>query len=218
MSSNLCTKLCSLTLLGLLVLGVFLALPIEADAKDLGLRGQVFPIKEQDFRAFIKARLSRLNKTGQLEIFERQAKMRVARHAYRPRPLDLTTQSDTQVKYVDPSVVLKRDIVDEHGHVLVHAGTVVNPFKSVHLKEVLIFFNGDEKFEVNWVLHHYRQYHWVKFILTGGDIRDAAKLFGRIYFDQYGRIAKALHITHVPAIAEQSGHKWKITTIGSKEF
>jgi hypothetical protein len=42
--------------------------------------------------------------------------------------------------------------------------------------------------------------------------------FGRIYFDQRGRITQQLHITSVPAIAQQDGKHWKITLIGTKAY
>lgn len=205
-------KCCSIALV------ILMMMPLCTMAKDFGTRGQVFPIKEQDFRVFIQNRLAYMQQHGQLTAYEKAAKKRIAKHAYRPAPLHLGTQSDTEVTYVDPSIVLKRNITDQLGHVLVKAGTKVNPFKTVHLHEVLIFFNGDDATQGNWVLHHYQHYKWVKFILTGGDIRDAAKAFGRIYFDQYGHLTQKLHIKHVPAIAQQQGLKWKITTIGTKEF
>jgi len=193
-------------------------LPFCVMAKDFGTRGQVFPVKEQDFRVFIQNRLHSMQVTGELANYEKQAKARVAKHAYRPTPLKLGMQSDSTTRFVDPTIVLNRDITDQLGRVLVKAGTRVNPFKTVHLRETLIFFNGDDARQVNWVAHHYQEYHWVIFILTGGDIRDAAKRFGRIYFDQYGRLAQKLYIKHVPAVAQQDHLKWKVTTIGTKEF
>lgn len=189
-----------------------------AYAKVLPTQGQTFEIKEQDFRQFIQQRLAYMQKTGQIKQYEKEAQKRVAQHVYHPPTLPLTTQSDTQTYYIDPSIKLSRPIMDNLGRVLVKAGTVVNPFKTVHLQQVLMFFNGEDKQQVQWVKAHYKQYKWVKFILTGGDIRDAANLFGRIYYDQYGNITQKLHIQHVPAVAEQDGLKWKITVIGSKEF
>lgn len=187
-------------------------------AKNIGTEGQTYPIKEQDFRQFIQQRLAEMKKEGKIKAYEKEAQERVSKEVYHPPTLNLPMQSDTQTYYIDPSIKLNRPIVDNTGRVLVKAGTIVNPFKTVHLKETLIFFNGDNAEQVNWVKHHYRKYKWVKFILTGGDIRDAANSFGRIYYDQYGIISKKLHIKNTPAVAEQDGLKWKITVIGSKEF
>ena len=95
---------------------------------------------------------------------------------------------------------------------------MINPFKTVHLNSVMIFFNGDSPSQVKWVEQHYKHYRIVKFILTGGKLQAMAKLFGRIYFDQRGFITQKLHITSVPAIAQQTGLKWKVTLIGTKAF
>ncbi|ALA26641.1 type-F conjugative transfer system protein TraW [Piscirickettsia salmonis] len=191
---------------------------VSGFAKNIGTEGQVYPIKELDFRQFIQQRLAQMKEKGEIKRYEAEAQHRVAKEVYHPPTLPLTQKSDSEVYTVDPSIKLTRPITDNMGRILVKAGTVVNPFHTVHLKSVLIFFNGDDAEQVNWVKHHYQQYKWVKFILTGGDIRDAANLFGRIYYDQYGNITRKLHIKHVPAIAQQDGLKWKITVIGSKEL
>lgn len=187
-------------------------------AKNLGSQGQTFVVKEQDFRVFIQDRLAHLQQTGALKAYEKAAQHRVRQAVYHPQALDLKTQTQSQTFFVDPSVRLNRAITDQTGRVLVRAGTVVNPFKTVHLASVLLFFNGDDPAQVRWVQAHYRDYRWVKFILTGGDLRQAANQFGRIYYDQHGLLTKKLHITHVPAIAQQAGLKWKITVIGSQHF
>lgn len=202
-----------LTLLLLLLMTAFVTY-----AKDLGNQGQTFAIREMDFHAFINQRLAMLKRTGQIAAYEKAAVKRVAKEVYHPAGLPLSTRTDTTTLMVNPSIRLNRSIADGSGRVLVQAGTVVSPFKTIAYKPVLIFFNGDVPEQVTWVRAHYKRYHWVKFILTGGKLRDMAKIFGRIYFDQGERVAHALHITTVPAIAQQSGLQWKITMIGTKAF
>ncbi|ALB24378.1 conjugal transfer pilus assembly protein TraW (plasmid) [Piscirickettsia salmonis] len=195
---------------------LLMSLIVTAAAKNLGTEGQTFSIKELDFRQFIQQRLMDMKEKGEIRRYAAEAQHRVAKEVYHPPTLPLTQESDSEIYTIDPSIKLTRPITDNMGRILVKAGTIVNPFHTVHLRSVLIFFNGDDAQQVSWVKHHYRDYKWVKFILTGGDIRQAAKLFGRIYYDQYGNITRKLHIKHVPAIAQQDGLKWKITVIGSK--
>lgn len=189
-----------------------------AFSKNLGTEGQVFGIAEQDFRTFVHEHLLELQQTGALKRYEQQTKARVKRDITHPRALPLSTQSETQTYTVDPSVRLDRPITDNLGRILVPAGTVINPFKTVHLQSVLFFFNGDDPQQVRWVKTHYTHYHWVKLILTGGNIPQLAKTFGRLYFDQHGAITAKLHIHHVPAIAQQKKLMWQITVIGNKQF
>ena len=204
------------TAIGFFVLLLFIA--GTADAKNLGTFGQTFPIKEVDLRTFIQSRLAALKASGELTRYEQQAKERMALQAYRPKPLELRTEAETRTYFIDPSIQLTRPILNTDGRILVPAGTTVNPFKTVKLSETLIFFDGDSVPQVKWVMKHYPDYHDVKFILTGGDIREAAKRFGRIYFDQMGRLSQKLHIQNVPAVAEQAGLRWKITLIGRNDF
>lgn len=202
-----------LTILLLLFLTAFVTY-----AKDLGNQGQTFAIREIDFDNFRKARLAMMQRTGKIAAYERAAIKRIRKDVYHPAALPLSTRTDTKTFMVNPSIRLNRSITDGAGKVLVPADTVVSPFKTIAYKPVLIFFNGDDPEQVAWVRAHYRHYRWVKFILTGGKLRDMAKMFGRIYFDQGERVAHALHITTVPAIAQQSGLQWKITMIGTKGF
>ena len=127
-----------------------LSMSVTGQAKVLPTQGQTFAIKEQDFRQFIQQRLAYMKKTGQIKQYEQAAQKRVAKHVYHPPTLPLGTQSDTQTYYIDPSIKLTRPIADNLGRVLIPAGTIINPFKTVHLKEVLIFFNGNDKQQVVW--------------------------------------------------------------------
>jgi conjugal transfer pilus assembly protein TraW len=200
----------------ILILCCLFVIAMPSYCKNLGTHGQVFPIKEQDFRTYIQNHLAKLQASGAIKKYNEQAKKRIISHILNLPELPLSTRSDTHTFYVDPSIRLTQDIRDSMGRILIPAGTIVNPFKTIHLKKTLIFFDGNNPQQVRWVKENYTKYHWSKLILTGGKLKDNANLFGRIYYDQHGIITAKLHIHHTPAVAVQSGLKWKITEIGSK--
>ena len=73
-------------------------------AKELGERGQVFPIKEPSFLSFIQSKLANLKATGALSDYEDRVKKRVASEINHPSALPLIPEFETKVHYVDPSI------------------------------------------------------------------------------------------------------------------
>lgn len=183
-------------------------------AANLGNYGDVFPVIEADIREVIMRRLEQMEASGELKHHEEEVQKRVAEHIIRPKALGLPTTISPKSFHVDPTVTVNQDIWAPNGVQVAHAGMKLNPFKHVSFSKTLFFFNGDDKHQVAWVKKHYKDYSHVRFILTGGDIRDAANLFGRIYFDLDGRLTETLQIKHVPSVVNQDGLLWKIQEIG----
>lgn len=198
---------------GLVWMGLF-SLMETALGNNLGNYGQVFPVIEEDIRAVIMKRLHHMDSTGELVRRQREIDTRVANHVVRPSPLSLNVTNKPEVFRVDPTVTVSQDIWTPDGGLVAKAGTRINPFERVHFSKTLFFFNGDDAEQVAWAKAHYRDYAQVKFILTGGDIRDAAAAFGRIYFDMGGVLTTQLQIRHVPSVVNQDGLMWTVTEIG----
>lgn len=186
-------------------------------ARNLGQYGNVFPVIEEDIRKVIMARLSQMEKSGELSARQREVSQRVSEHIIRPKALSLTTTTAPKTFAVDPSIQVNQDLYTPNGTLIAKAGTRLNPFDVITFSKTLLFFNGDDKHQVAWVKKHYQEYKPVKLILTGGDIRDAASNFGRIYFDIEGRLTSQLHIQNVPSVVSQKGRVWAIREIGSND-
>lgn len=198
---------------GLILAGLLLCF-YGVSAKNIGQYGQVFPVVEEDIRHIIMKRLQSMKHSGELAQVQRTIEQRVAEHTIRPKPLPFTTTSNPSTFRIDPTVTVSQDIWAPGGLLIAKAGQRINPFERIHFLKTLIFFNADDARQVAWVKQHYADYHHVKFILTGGDVRVAAEQFGRIYFDINGLIATKLHIKHVPSIVTQDGLHWQVKEIG----
>ena len=199
---------------GMMGLFMIMSATTATNASNLGHYGQVFPVIEEDVRVLIMKRLHSMEITGELTRHQREVEQRVAEHVLRPTPLTLTTTTKPEIFHVDPTVTVSHDVWTPDGVLVAKAGMRINPFAHVNLSKTLFFFNGDDKKQVAWVSLHYKEYTYVKFILTGGDIRDAANTFGRIYFDMGGALTTQLQVRHVPSVVYQEGLLWTVKEIG----
>jgi conjugal transfer pilus assembly protein TraW len=199
--------------LGLILMGLCLHLPVS-HAKNIGQYGQVFPVIEEDLRQVIMKRLKKMEQSGELSRHQSDIDRRVAEHIIRPNPLKLAPTKKPKTFRIDPTALVSHDVWAPDGTLVARRGTSINPFSHIKFSKTLFFFNADDAHQVAWVKKHYRDYGHVKFILTGGDIREASELFGRIYFDLNGLITTQLHIRHVPSVVNQDGLYWKVEEIG----
>lgn len=201
------------SVIGFILIGLSLHLPVSY-AKNIGQYGQVFPVIEEDLRQVIMKRLDAMQQSGELAEHQRTIDKRVAEHIIRPKPLELTTTKTPKTFRIDPTVLVSHDVWMPNGTLVAQKGMPINPFNHIKFSKTLFFFNADDANQVAWVSKHYSDYAHVKFILTGGDIREAATRFGRIYFDLNGLITSRLQIKHVPSVVNQDGLFWKVIEIG----
>lgn len=186
-------------------------------AKNLGNYGQVFPVIEKDIRQVLMSRLHEMEASGELERRKQEVINRVAEHVVRPKPTGLPTTTTPVSFHVDPTVIVNQDIVMPDGNLVVKAGMRLNPFERITFTKTLFFFNADDKHQIAWVKHHYQDYEHVKFILTGGDIREASQIFGRVYFDLDSQLSQNLQLKHVPSVVKQDGLSWLVKEIGAND-
>lgn len=195
------------------MIGIFLFLAYGVQAATVATFGGMHPVIEIDIREVIFKRLSYLEKTGALKKLQKKWIEQVQQKIERPTPLGLFPTDKPKTFYVDPTIVVNEDIYAE-GRLLVPKGTRVNPFERVRLTKALFFFNGDDPKQVQWAKDHYKNYPYVKFILTGGSVKIGNEHFGRVYFDWEGRLSQKLQLKHVPSVVEQDNLRWKITEVG----
>lgn len=189
---------------------ILVLLAMQSQAMTVANYRGVYSVDEIDIREVIFARLRAMEKSGELEARKRQMIESVSKHILRPTPIKMPVTSTPEIHYISPEVIVSEDIVTPQGEVLAKRGTKINPFKTIDYNKALIFFDADDRRQVKWVKAHYRSYHQVKFILTGGSIREGNRLFGRVYFDLKGVLSERFGLRHVPSVVTQSGDRWKI--------
>lgn len=186
--------------------------------KSLGVIGRAFPIAEMSFLTLINERMNALSKDGGLEQINQDFIQRASRHTNRPKYQHLKRTEITKTHYYNPSVKLTQTLVDHRGQILYPVGTHVNALEQLpSYRPCWFFFNGDDKAQLKFIQHQADRCQNPKLILTEGSIFDTEKALNDvIYFDQNGRIASKLKLTHVPAIVTRENSRLKITEYAIK--
>jgi conjugal transfer pilus assembly protein TraW len=206
----LTTRLLSLTLAGLFC--------SSAWGKDLGVHGRVYDIAERDLIEVLMQRGQAEVDSGEwdkkLERWRKQAKAQTAR----PQGISLPRASITASHLFDPSVVISRDITDNNGNLLVPAGTHFNPFSVTSLSRHLIFIDGEDPEQIDWMMTLTAESPTgpagFVVILTDGPILELMnRLDRRLFFDQNQNYVTKLAIRSLPARVYQEAQYLRIDEI-----
>lgn len=201
---SLAFPLCA-TALALVVAG-------QAQARDYGQHGTVWPVIEPDLLAHIQARLLHLEKTGETAKLNEELKRRTIARVNRPTPVaGIALASMVRRWSFDPTITVDADIKDDKGRTIITRGTRVNPLDTVPLRAPLVFLDGDDKAQIDWALARYGR-SAAKFILVDGAPLELMKAKQRrFYFDQGGKLSEHFAIHAVPAVVEQQGRQLLVT-------
>lgn len=193
----------------LLAWAVLAAVAPPAFAKDLGVRGETWPIAEPDLLEQIETRLAVLELSGETARFEREAIARARAHVEAPpRVAGVVPATESRSWLFDPSIVIERDIATPDGTVIAAAGTRVNPLLARPLTRDVLFVDGARSVEVAWALAHPRP---ARIVLVGGRPLALSRAHGRsFFFDQGGALTARLGIATTPARAFQEGAALRI--------
>lgn len=191
---------------------------LEAEAKDFGKYGNSFPIIEEDLLKVISYRLAELESSGKIDAYNKNVARRTKQQIENPKPVNLTKAAKKRIFYYDPTYIVKQDIKDLEGNLITKAGTRVNPFDSVSLSRPLVFLDGSNKNQLEWLEKVLKKYKALTIILTKGEpIKLSDTLQEEVFFDQQGLITTKLNIQHVPAIVTQEDKRLKIEEVKLEE-
>ena len=185
---------------------------LPAFAADLGVRGATWPIAEPDLLEQIEARLSAMQRSGEMARIEREARSRARARLEEPVPVPgIAPAREARSRWFDPAIVVERDIRLPDGTLIAAAGARVNPLARHALTRDLLFVDGRRETEIAWALAHERP---AKIVLLAGRPLDLTRRYGRaFFFDQGGRLAARFGIAATPSLVEQAGTRLRITEI-----
>ncbi|OGT33745.1 MAG: hypothetical protein A3C44_04535 [Gammaproteobacteria bacterium RIFCSPHIGHO2_02_FULL_39_13] len=187
----------------------------------------MYSIAELDMLSAIHTKLSLMQSSGELERQKKEFIANSIAHILRPIPVvGVSDLNKSQAKswFFNPSIVLDHTITSSTGQVIVTAGTKINPLRFKQFNEALIFINGDNQNQLDWIVREIqkdeKKYGKIKIILVNGDINQTAKsLKARVYFDQHGVLCKRFGIKHTPTMVYQAVvNGVKIPRLTIKEF
>ena len=192
------------------------AAPGAVPAADLGVRGQTWPVAEPDLLEEIEARLSDMQRSGELARLEAEARARAQARLEAPEAVaGIAPARERRSRLFDPAIVVDRDIRSPDGMLIAAAGTRLDPLAGMTLARDLLFIDGRRDAEVAWALAHEGP---AKIVLLAGRPLDLARAEGRpVFFDQGGRLAARLGLSATPSLVEQAGSRLRITEIPLKD-
>lgn len=197
----------------LAVLAIILFFSVNAKAKDFGIEGAAYAIKEQNLLEWIMQRLNKMQETGEIDKIQEAFKKKAIESIMRPTPVyGISHATEDREFFYDPSITLAETILTHDGQTVHPAGTRVNPLDTVRFSDTYLFIDGDSPEHIQWALSHSALRK--KIILTSGPIIDLMKEHRvRLYFDQAGRYTSKFGIRHVPAQVNQFGKRFKVKEV-----
>lgn len=183
---------------------VLLGMAQSLYAKDLGIIGQVWHIQEQNLLDLIQERLQEQFGGKSEEEIKAEVIKRVTENSLRPEPVELKRADENSEREFDPSYIVERDLSDHKGQVFARKGQIVNPFDVAPFNQTLIFLDGDDEKQVEWLKSFKSETEITKIILTKGNVKDAGEILDEaIYFDQKGSLVKRFGIKKVPSVVDR---------------
>ncbi|MHB1949728.1 MAG: type-F conjugative transfer system protein TraW [Gammaproteobacteria bacterium] len=189
---------------------------VFSHARNVGTIGQIYSINEEDFLEFIEARVLLMQQNGALSNLKKNMQHQAESYRDRPKPVEGITHTDVAKNWLfDPSIVLDHDVLTPDGKIIAKNGTRVNPLTYVALKRTLIFYDADDKKEIEWISQLDKKIKGNdKLILVKGSVlQEEKRLSKQIYFDQSGHLTTRFGITHVPAVVVQEGNLLRIREV-----
>jgi conjugal transfer pilus assembly protein TraW len=196
-------------------LAVVLFSALTALATDLGVYGNVWDIAEPDLTQYIKAKLSKMQKSGELDRLNKENRKKALDHLEHPDPVPgITNTTEAKTWWIDPTFTETHDVGIPGKKPLIPQGYQYNPLAHGSLGKRYIFVDGSDPRQVDLARRYIAQAPKDRIVLTAGRWTELTrKLKVQVYYDQGGAITKRFGITHVPTILSQDGNLLKVQEI-----
>ena len=213
------------TLAKTLFIFVFSASVLAADladvwAKDFGVFGETWEIKEPDAVEEIQNKIESLEKSGKIQEHNNKITEQTKKKVNRPAPVLFLKHTVTPRVYnYDPSFSHPVDLKDQNGQIFYKAGTLINPLDYVTLRYELLFLDGDDKKQVAWAVAKHKE-ALVKpllILIKGEPLKLSETHKTEFYFDQFGEMSKKFGLKQIPALVKQEGKTLLIQEIKLSE-
>ena len=179
-------------------------------AKDLGVLGETWLIAEADLLEAIEQELVELERSGERERLDEQAKARARERLEAPEPVPgIGPARALRTWLFDPAITVQENVVGPDGALIAAAGTRIEPLAHRPLLQELLFIDGTRDVEVEWALARVAP---TTIVLLAGQPFDLARAHGRaFYFDQGGALTERFGLGATPTRIRQEGLKLRIT-------
>lgn len=175
-------------------------------AKDLGVNGEVFAIKEPSLLETIHERLHAWQRNGVMDDKLKTLIQRITQHFENlPRLPHLTPVTVTRTRFLTPRYEITRPYFGQQDEVLAMPSDILLPLQHVRLTRPLIFFDATREKEWRWLEAFLKTLNKKQpmIIIVAGNLKHAMAHFHEVYDDFDGRLTKRLQVTHTPTLVTQ---------------
>lgn len=173
----------------------------STSAKDYGVRGHLFEVREPSVLEAIKTRLGVMEATGAIDDLKEEMQGKTRAYVNRPRPVLGLMKADSYHAFdVDLSITLERDLKDHEGRVFAKAGTVINPLDYSGYAQRIVMFDGDDPAQVEFALSEGDEINTLLVITNGAPLELMRSHGRRFFFDQDGILANRFSIERLPSV------------------
>lgn len=111
---------------------------------DFGIKGPVLEIAERDLIEVMKERVLQVD-------WEEKKRLAGERFWSNQKFIRLPTNHKEQIRYVEASLTVMRDVITPDGQVIAKAGDVVNPLDVRPFTQAIIVFDPTDKKQLHWI-------------------------------------------------------------------
>ena len=190
---------------------ILLTFVTTVQAKHLGTFGATYPIAEKDALQEIREKAKSIDwdKAFNRNMWEKKLK------AYRPSELKPLPRAEREKVFtVDLTYTLEFDIPDGKGGVLYPKGYTFNPLDYVSFPNTLVFIDGSDPIQVDWLeSSDYSTDANIMILITGGSYYDLFARLKRPVFYADARIVERFSLSAVPAVVHQKENLFEVREI-----
>lgn len=192
---------------------------LEEGVSDAGILSETYPIGEKLLFDEIEERIAKVD-------WESKKQKAIDRYWNNFSFIDLPTQQESEVYYIDPSIVMTKDIPAYNGKLLAYAGQRVNPLELLPLNLNMIFFDATNEDQLKWALgQFYKSGSTATMVATKLDRTDGWKqleeITNKIGVQLYvlrQEVAQRFALRNTPSKVTTEGVLLKVEIIGQSEW
>jgi conjugal transfer pilus assembly protein TraW len=183
---------------------IFILIPYSGLAGDIVV-GKTYPIVEKDAINELQDKASSLNWN------KYRASLRKKLESYRPPDWINLPHSREDHEYTTTIIhTLDFDITDKEGNVIYPAGYRFNPLEYISLPFGMVFIDGNDEGQVNWVKGYIDKHPLTRILIVDGPVFEVMDRLNRRVYYAGGRIIEKLQVRAVPSIVMQEGSLLRI--------
>lgn len=192
---------------------------LDEGVADAGVLSETYPIGEKLLFDEIEERIAKVD-------WEAKKQKAIDRYWNNFSFIDLPPQQESETYFIDPSIVMTKDIPAYNGKLLAYAGQRINPLELMPMNLNMIFFDATNEDQLKWALgQFYRSGSTAIMVATKLDrtdgwkqLQDISNKIGVQLYVLRQEVAQRFALRNTPSRVTTEGVLIKVDIIGQSEW